>query len=327
MAERGHRGPAVQPSSGDTDDPMTTRRHPTILANPVVLAVAFVGFGAAVALVGAGSVGPDRRGGSPAGDTAVTAVAVVVGAAALAFAAFVGWRTRSGRRPRAVDDEPKGAISASVLRPLLVRLLATILLLLAYGLVFGPCIKDKSSAPSARRHKHPVTTVASDTGAERRPTDRPDWTVVAGVVLGVAGLGLAFLTARNRRPSSDQPDEADLSDEIALGLADLDGLEGDADHRRVVIRTYARMERALGRTGIPRAVSETAQEFLLRALSILGASVEPARSLTGLFEQARFSTHPVDASMRADAAAALRSVRDELDARARLSEPEDVGLR
>ena len=79
-----------------------------------------------------------------------------------------------------------------------------------------------------------------------------------------------------------------------------------------MIRADARMERALARTGTPRAASETPQEFLRRALTDAGAGAAPARRLTDLFEQARFSTHPVDHDMRADASHALRAVRDQL---------------
>ena len=94
---------------------------------------------------------------------------------------------------------------------------------------------------------------------------------------------------------------------VVVGVRNL-----ESNGRGVVIRAYARMERALARSGTPRAASETPQEFVRRALTRAGAGATPARHLTDLFEQARFSTHPVDREMRSDASQALRVVRDEL---------------
>ena len=139
--------------------------------------------------------------------------------------------------------------------------------------------------------------------------------MVAGFVLGATGLALALIAARNRRGAPVEPDEPALGAEIARSLADLDSLDQDPDHRRVVIRTYARMERAFGRTGIAPEPWETSQEFLRRAFTDLGAGAGAAGQLTDLFEQARFSTHRVDETMRARAAASLRTVRDEMATR------------
>lgn len=290
---------------------MVVRRHRTVPADRTALtALAAVGFIATVALVGAGSVGPRRRGGSSAADTAVTTIAVLVGVAALGCTLFVVLRTR---RPPPPAGEPTGSVPPFLLRPLLTPLVATLLLLLFSVLVIGPCLSDQRSSevrPERPRRPSAVTVPRATRG--RPGHDTPDWSVVTGFVLGAAGLALAATAARNRRRPDSAPDQPMLDDEIAQSLADLDGLEQDPDHRRVVIRTYARMERALGQTAGARQPWETPQEFLRRTLASLGAGAEAARRLTELFELARFSSHPVDAGMRAEAAASLRAVRDDI---------------
>lgn len=273
-----------------------------------VLAVA--GFAAAIGLAGAGSVGAQRRGGSVAADTVVTTVAVLVGIAALGFAAFVARRT--GRPPPSGGDTTL-TVPAFLLQPVIAPLIATILMLLFSALVIGPCLSNQRSSSDRPplRPDRPGTTAVPPASSTRSADNRPNWSVVTGLVLGATGLALAVVAARNRRGSEPEP-EADLDDEIERSLADLDSLEQDPDHRRVVIRTYARMERALGQIGVARDPSESSQEFLQRALAHLGARAGAARQLTDLFEQARFSTHPVDEAMRAQAATSLRTVRDEI---------------
>lgn len=292
---------------------MDTRRRSTIPASRTALAVlACVGFGAAVALVGAGSVGPDRHGGGAAADTAVTTVAVLVGAVALGGTAFVARRT--GRPPAAAEGAPMSR-PPIFLQPIVAPLLATLLLLLFSALVLGPCLsKQRSGSAPPLGTRGPTTSAAPAADDAEQGDDTPNWSVVTGLVLGAAGLALAVVAARNRQRPEVETSAPDLDDDIARSLADLDGLDQDPDHRRVVIRTYARMERALARIGIRRQPWETSQEYLRRSLAALGGGAGAAGDLTDLFELARFSSHPVDAAMRARAADALRAIRDDVAA-------------
>jgi hypothetical protein len=72
------------------------------------------------------------------------------------------------------------------------------------------------------------------------------------------------------------------------------------------------MERALGAHGLARRPSETALEYLARALTSLHVGRPSVERLTALFERAKFSRHEIDGSMKAEALAALSSLRDEL---------------
>jgi hypothetical protein len=72
----------------------------------------------------------------------------------------------------------------------------------------------------------------------------------------------------------------------------------------------------LARHGVHRTPSETAVEYLGRILTGLTSRSEAVARLTGLFEEAKFSSHAIDGSMKTDAIAALRAVRDDLRAEA-----------
>jgi hypothetical protein len=138
------------------------------------------------------------------------------------------------------------------------------------------------------------------------------------VVVGVVLIGLAAWWLSARRRTELAPEERELAAEVADALADgLDDLRAEPDPRRAVIAAYARLERALARSGLPRAAHETAEEYVARILDRLEVDRALVRRLTDLFVRAKFSQHPVDEAMREDAIAALQSVRDELRAAAR----------
>jgi hypothetical protein len=124
------------------------------------------------------------------------------------------------------------------------------------------------------------------------------------VALLVAAAMQALAERRRREPGLRR--RARLA-----GLVDdtLDDLALEPDPRRAVIAAWARMERGLAATGLPRRAAEAPFEYAARALA--EASVPPAavQRLTGLFERAKFSRHHVDRAMRDDAVQALREVR------------------
>ena len=85
-----------------------------------------------------------------------------------------------------------------------------------------------------------------------------------------------------------------------------------SETRGCVQRAYARMEESLGETELSRASDETPTEFTARVLRVLGASAAAASDLTGLFEIARFSEHPMDEDDRRRAIASVRRVEAEV---------------
>jgi Domain of unknown function (DUF4129) len=141
------------------------------------------------------------------------------------------------------------------------------------------------------------------------------WPVLwATIVLLVAGAA-AWFWWRKKHPPVARVGLADrsLEAEVAGSISDaIDDLESEPDARRAVIAAYARMEGVFGRHGLRRQASETATEYLQRILLGLTTRVEAVGRLTGLFEQAKFSDHPIDGGMKQDAIDALRVIRDDL---------------
>lgn len=141
-----------------------------------------------------------------------------------------------------------------------------------------------------------------------------EWPVLwAAIVLLLAGVA-AWVWWRRKHPPLPRLDRPlRLEDDVAFSLSDaIEDLESEPDARRAVIAAYARMEGVFDRHGLRRQVSETATEYLRRILLGLTTRVAAVERLTGLFEQAKFSDHPIDGRMKQDAIDALRVIRDDL---------------
>ena len=163
----------------------------------------------------------------------------------------------------------------------------------------------------------PGGTQAGRGRAQNRAVDHPatttvHWWIVAGFVLLAAAAAVIFLLRRKRGKRRDEVESPPDALVDALDRS-LDDLEGERDPRRAVIRAYARMERALAFHGLPRRPHETSLEYLARLLTSLRVSRTSVKRLTALFERAKFSHHPVDPAMKAEAIEALSTVRAELE--------------
>ena len=138
------------------------------------------------------------------------------------------------------------------------------------------------------------------------------WLVVAVVVLLSVAAVTAYVISQRRARTGTRAGE-ELAAQLALALDDaLDDLRSETDPRRAIVAAYARMERVLAASGVPRHGAETADEYLGRVLLELAPGSDAVARLTDLFTQAKFSHHDVDATMKEDAIQALEEVRDEL---------------
>jgi hypothetical protein len=116
-----------------------------------------------------------------------------------------------------------------------------------------------------------------------------------------------------RRTAIPLDREQTVAEDFAASIGDaIDDLENEPDARRAVIAAYARMENVLARNGLKRRPSETPVEYLRRILLGLTSRGDSVSRLTSLFEQAKFSRHEIDVSMKLDAIGALREIRDDL---------------
>jgi hypothetical protein len=170
------------------------------------------------------------------------------------------------------------------------------------------------------REPQPIATPATAPGSD--PTNgtvddrrRPSSWVIVGFVAGAAAAwaALAFAARRPARIERDGEPLPELRRHV-VGVVDdsIRDIERDPDPRRAIIRAYARMEAVLARGGIPRRPSDTPLEYIDGALRTLAIPTDPARSLTDLFEIARFSDRPVDISMKRRAIDCLLDIRSAL---------------
>jgi hypothetical protein len=149
-------------------------------------------------------------------------------------------------------------------------------------------------------------------------------TVVHAVLYGLlivallAALGVSIWWARRLNLSVPLPgllddaedeDSEGLREAVASGRAAMADLD---DARMAIIACYEAMERSLAERGAARGVAGTPDELLSRAIDrkiIRGAG---ARRLTGLFYEARFSSHELGTDKRDAAVAALDELASEL---------------
>jgi hypothetical protein len=153
------------------------------------------------------------------------------------------------------------------------------------------------------------------------PPGPPAWLpwALVGLVLLWVGVRLArepatWSIARPRRrlraaPEAEAPEDAALVARRAVDAA-LVPLREPTDPRAAVIEAYARIEEVVGQ----RRSAEAPREYLSRVLVEHRVPERSLTALTELFEEARFSRHPIPESASRAAASELRAVRTALAA-------------
>jgi uncharacterized protein DUF4129 len=152
--------------------------------------------------------------------------------------------------------------------------------------------------------------------------------LIVGTVVVVRALpGMAGLLRWRRTPGRSAPDEpadeatgatseAEDADVVRRAVeAALEPLRDPTDPRGAVIAAYARMETVLAERELARRRPEAPREYLAR---VLGEGNMPERcltTLTDMFEEARFSRHPIPESAPGRARGELESMRAALAAR------------
>lgn len=139
--------------------------------------------------------------------------------------------------------------------------------------------------------------------------------IVALIGATVALIYMAWLRRGSRLPVADVPDDDlfEFPEELALAVrSGRRALQELDDARAAIIGCYLAMEASLARAGAARRAAETPDELLARAVAGDLVSAEPARRLTALFYEARFSSHPMPQAKRDDAARALAELAETL---------------
>ena len=138
-----------------------------------------------------------------------------------------------------------------------------------------------------------------------------DWLVAGLLWLGMIVVAV-LLYRRFRRTTGPVPPAAVAAEPIPGPRTPPGDLRAHPDARRAVIATYAEMERELGDRELHREPAEGPREYLGRVIGHVRGSRPALRRLTGLYEQARFSVHPVDRAMQDQAVDSLEAMQSEL---------------
>jgi Domain of unknown function (DUF4129) len=141
-------------------------------------------------------------------------------------------------------------------------------------------------------------------------------------VLLVLAISACVLVIARRKPAwpafidelAEEEEGASLRRAVESGRAALHIVD---DARAAIIACYLAMEDSLATAGTARAAAETPDELLARATSSGLLRGPAAAGLTALFYEARFSTHPLSGTAKADATAALDEISAELRATGR----------
>lgn len=289
---------------------MSVPPHRPLSAARTAFAVAATGaaFLLVAAATRAGSGTPSRPPGWGAFSTAVahTANGAVLALAPLfmlaGVAAILAGQVLSRRRAAEHERLNPGAKRKRLLRwAILLGSLVAIGFMVHYGVVHLPTMR----LPKFGGGSHPQSGAAAH-GANGQASST-DWTIAIVLWIGLAAALMVLVRRHLRRRPLPAAAAAAAGVDAGPGI-DYARLRGIADPREAVIATYAEMERTLAGRSLARDPAEAPREYLARILHGLRRSRSAARKLTGLYERARFSPHPVDAGMRGQAIDSLVSV-------------------
>jgi Domain of unknown function (DUF4129) len=226
------------------------------------------------------------------------------------------------RRRRDPDaGQPAAGLRAGLRAFLITALIALPVLVLADAVGHLPARKARPQRPPGGRLRVP----SPPPSAHAARGGSVDVTLVLYALLIAAIVIAAAITVvliRRRAPAAswagvgeleDEEPEAALRRAVASGQAALADID---DARQAIIACYVAMEASLARAGTVRGAAETPDELLGRAAAAGLAGGSAAATLTALFYEARFSTHPLPAGARAEARDALAELAAALADRA-----------
>jgi uncharacterized protein DUF4129 len=242
-------------------------------------------------------------------DTIVTIVLALYAVGTVATFAAMLWTGLEVRRNPVLQKHRRRRTVSSLA---LLLAVAALLLFASDRFDWRPRLGDRQTT-TEQSARAPQNRADRKTRGERR---EPQFRLAPFLaVVGAAAVAVAALAVAERRRRRRLPGEQPRAEELVTVLDEaLEDLRGEPDPRRAVIAAYARMERELGAHGIPRRGFEAPHEYLGRVLAELTGAAGPARTLTGLFERARFSPHDVDARMKEAAIVAVEDLQAALAA-------------
>lgn len=241
---------------------------------------------------------------------------VLAGVGLTLLASFLQRRKQPSELPRRRQPEPVRTpwqLLISTLASCTVLVLA-VLWFMRYGTPFFEWLEqwrhDLRTAPEL---------LSTGTQSLLRQVDSP----ITGYALFVTVLviygGLAVLALwvlyDGRQPGvSDSTSEDSRSKRVRRAVtAGLRELQQHTDPRQSIIACYARLEHLLEDHGIPAYDHLTPQEYMGAAMQGVDVPLDAFAGLVGLFEQARYSLHPMDSTAREQAMHHLETIKSHLE--------------
>jgi uncharacterized protein DUF4129 len=251
-----------------------------------------------------------RSAGAPT--TALFTLTLGAGIVALTALGVILWPGRHGR-----DDEPEHDVERPEI-PWYWKLVATVLPLALAALLFAAAIGGvrRTQHLATRSGDHPGGLAGgSPPRAHALSTGfvLPGWVPWAALGLLVAAIAVAawWVWRWWREPAIEHaPDDPATAGDAAVRAA-VNALASIDDPREAIIAAYVAMEDVFAAHGVRRDAAEAPREYLQRVL-MAGPGDREASTLTGLFEEARFSTHAISADLRERALAALAMLQARL---------------
>ena len=290
-------------------------RQPSLVL--LVILLAALGTGAAASALAGAAFTSNPSGASPAnveltGDVVMytfTAI-VIAGAALLLYRRLVG-----GAVPL------PGEFAAVAL--------VCILLLIIFVVVFrsvstgGSLPTQATPPPSPSNATHQPNSTVSNQTSNLTVAPSPFWfnpppwilfvavAAIAGVVVAVVVPGLRALAAGRKLGTEDDAQRAAAGRARAVLAGAADAIGEGRDPREVIIALYAelldRIEPMVG-----NLAPDTPEEIRTLHLERLGIAPARSKALTRLFEEARYSTHPLGPEAAARATEVIRSAEADL---------------
>jgi uncharacterized protein DUF4129 len=155
------------------------------------------------------------------------------------------------------------------------------------------------------------------------PINAPGWEAYLGlivlvVVLAAVAIPVSAYLAARRRDAEEEPEPSESERSRAEIASTLAALEADpnADPRALIVALYGRLLASVDER-VGGVEARTAREIELLTVHALGLPPDAARELTALFEEARYSPHPISSNDVANARKALRRILGRIDAETR----------
>ena len=138
--------------------------------------------------------------------------------------------------------------------------------------------------------------------------------VVVVIYGGIAALGLWVLfDGRFAAPAAAEGETEEVKRVRRAVVAGLRALHDYDDPRHAIIACYAQLEHLLEDHGVPAHAALTPQEYMGAALRGVDMPQDAFAGLVALFEQARYSLHPLDEADKQAASAYLETIKTHLE--------------